>query len=250
MHEEFWWKHPGVIIEPSLIPKTFGVKPMVNFATKMLLLVLLFGTAFYFAGGPVAASASVATLIYIISIQLVLNPPKKPKDDDCQVELVDQREDTRRVVPMEGFEDLYSGSATAAKAQYASYLKTAPGYAYEATPGAPKIPRHLSPKNPFKNVMPPDILDTPGVFAVSAYDDNMKLDDFFRTSWFSDPNDVFGKTQSQRQFYTMPSTSVPNDRESYTSWLYGNPSKTCKEGDKKSCVATTGGDKLTWLNMF
>ena len=172
------------------------------------------------------------------------------------MELVDQREDTRRInpqgpiAPVEGFEDLYSGSATSAKAQYASYQKSAPGYAYEPAVGAPKIPRQFGPKNPLKNVLPTDILDTPGVFAVPAYDDNVKLDDFFRTSWFSDPTDVFGKSQSQRQFYTMPSTSVPNDRQSYTDWLYGNPGKTCKEGGKKSCVATTGGDKLTWLNMF
>ena len=249
MDEQFWWKDPSVILHPSLIPKSFGLPSMINFGTKMLALIIIFGAAFYLAGGPIASSASIATLIYIISIQMLLNPPKKQNGEKCTVELVDQRESGREREPTvtEGFE---GGERFDIKAAYASYEKNVPGYPYEPSPGAPKVPRQFGPKNPFKNTLPTDILDTPGVFAVTAYDDNKKLDDFFRTSWFSDPNDVFGKTQSQREFYTMPSTSVPNDRESYANWLYGNPAKTCKEGNSKSCVATTGGDKLVWLNMF
>jgi hypothetical protein len=75
------------------------------------------------------------------------------------------------------------------------------------------------------------------------------LDDYFRVQWFSDPTDVFGRNQSQRQFVTQPSTSIPNDRDSYQNWLYKIPGKTCKEGGRDACLAGTDGGPITWLNM-
>ena len=50
----------------------------------------------------------------------------------------------------------------------------------------------------------------------------------------SDVNDVFGKMNSQRQFYTMPSTTIPNAQDDFAKWLYLNP-KTCKE-DQDFCL--------------
>ena len=43
-----------------------------------------------------------------------------------------------------------------------------------------------------------------------------------------DVDDLFGRYNSQRQFYTMPSTTVPNDQKSFAEWLYKTP-ETCKE---------------------
>jgi hypothetical protein len=74
------------------------------------------------------------------------------------------------------------------------------------------------------------------------------MDDFFRVNWYSDPTDVFGKTQSQRTFVTMPSTTVPNDRESYQNWLYRIPGMTCKEGNDKVCKTGTEGSQYVHLN--
>jgi len=75
------------------------------------------------------------------------------------------------------------------------------------------------------------------------------LDDYFRIQWFSDPTDVFGKNQSQRQFVTQPSTTVPNDQGSFADWLYKIPGKTCKEGGREACLAGTDGGAVTWLNQ-
>ena len=36
-------------------------------------------------------------------------------------------------------------------------------------------------------------------------------------------SDVFGKRNSQRQFYTMPNTEVPNSQDEFAKWLYGKP---------------------------
>ena len=72
------------------------------------------------------------------------------------------------------------------------------------------------------------------------------LDDYFRVHWFSDPTDVFGKNQNQRQFITQPSTTVPNDQGSFANWLYKIPGKTCKEGGY--CLAGTDGGLMPWLS--
>jgi hypothetical protein len=74
------------------------------------------------------------------------------------------------------------------------------------------------------------------------------MDDFFRVQWFSDPTDVFGKNQNQRQYITQPSTTVPNDQGSFANWLYKIPGKTCKEGGRAACLSGTDGSPVPWLN--
>lgn len=85
--------------------------------------------------------------------------------------------------------------------------------------------------NPFMNVLISEIKynpNRPPAADVTKPDMSDSLDSFFRVQWASDPTDVFGKTQSQRQFITMPSTSIPNDQGSFMNWLYKIPGKTCK----------------------
>jgi len=109
-----------------------------------------------------------------------------------------------------------------------------------------------SPRNPFMNVLIDEIKYNPTRPEAKSVDDPVvkaTMDDFFRVNWYSDPTDVFGKTQSQRTFVTMPSTTVPNDRESYQNWLYKIPGKTCKEGGRDACVGGTDGAALPWLNI-
>ncbi len=38
----------------------------------------------------------------------------------------------------------------------------------------------------------------------------------------------------QRNFYSMPSTTVPNDQTGFANWCYKLP-KTCKEGNGVQC---------------
>jgi hypothetical protein len=106
-------------------------------------------------------------------------------------------------------------------------------------------------KNPFMNVLIDELKYNPTrPLAASVLDPNIKvtLEEFFRTDFYSDPTDVFGKTQSQRQFVTMPSTGIPNDVDSYQNWLYRIPGKTCKEGGRAACVGGTNGAVVPWLN--
>jgi len=108
-----------------------------------------------------------------------------------------------------------------------------------------------SPRNPFMNVLIDEIKYNPQRPQAAPVDlpiVKQTLDEFFRVQWFSDPTDVFGKSQSQRQFVTMPATTVPSDRESYQNWLYKIPGKTCKEGGREACVGGTEGAAIPWLN--
>ena len=106
--------------------------------------------------------------------------------------------------------------------------------------------------NPFNNVLVNEIYDSPtrpSAPDITSVQAKNTLDEFFRIQWHSDPTDVFGKSQSQRQFITQPSTSIPNDQGSYQDWLYKIPGKTCKEGNGEACYGGTNGAPLPSLNL-
>ena len=71
------------------------------------------------------------------------------------------------------------------------------------------------------------------------------IEEKFNRNLYRDVNDIFGKNNSQRQFYTVPGKTNPNDLESYKKWLYSTP-PTCKEGNGLQCAAngygTPGGN--------
>ena len=62
----------------------------------------------------------------------------------------------------------------------------------------------------------------------------------FNETLFRDVNDLFGKNISQRQFYTVPGSSIPNNQDKFAKWLYSTP-KTCKEGNGLQCAANVYG---------
>jgi hypothetical protein len=118
----------------------------------------------------------------------------------------------------------------------------------------PMLPDYTPPtaRNLFMNVLLDEIKYNPGRPEAAPVDNptvKQTMDDYFRVQWFSDPTDVFGKNQSQRQFVTQPSTTVPNDQGAFADWLYKIPGKTCKEGGREACLAGTDGSPITWLNM-
>jgi len=51
---------------------------------------------------------------------------------------------------------------------------------------------------------------------------------------FVDVTDVYGRDVSSRQFYTVPSTTIPGDQPSFAEWLYGTGA-TCKQGNGLEC---------------
>ena len=63
---------------------------------------------------------------------------------------------------------------------------------------------------------------------------NEIIKNLFETDLYRDVSDIFGKENSQRQFYTVPGNQSPNDQGAFAQWLYGTP-PTCKEGNKTAC---------------
>jgi hypothetical protein len=72
------------------------------------------------------------------------------------------------------------------------------------------------------------IVDRPPACDSSSPSVKNEIETNFNNNLFRDVQDVFGKSSSQRQFFTMPWTTIPNDRESFQQWLYLSPA-TCKE---------------------
>jgi hypothetical protein len=96
--------------------------------------------------------------------------------------------------------------------------------------------------NPFMNPSISDIVYNPNHPAACDLD-NEKIqevvDDNFNARLFRDVSDLYGKYSSQRQFYTMPVTTIPGDQTSFGEWLY-NRGPSCKEGNGAQCGRNRG----------
>lgn len=89
--------------------------------------------------------------------------------------------------------------------------------------------------NPFMNynILTDNIFNPP---ACKAYTEDTTetqklredVDDKFNVNLYRDVSDLYSKSNSQRQFFTMPWTSWPNDQTSFAKWLY-RTGPTCKE---------------------
>lgn len=91
--------------------------------------------------------------------------------------------------------------------------------------------------NPFMNPSVFDIGHNPDRPAACDVDHPKVVDAIdknFNARLFKDVGDLYGKMSSQREFYTVPSTTIPNDQTTFAEWLYGTGA-TCKEGSGTSC---------------
>jgi len=57
---------------------------------------------------------------------------------------------------------------------------------------------------------------------------------YFYDNLFVDVDDIYENRQSQRAFYTMPNTTIPNDQTKFANALYKMP-ETCKT-DQENCL--------------
>jgi len=96
-----------------------------------------------------------------------------------------------------------------------------------------------TPDNPLMNLQATDWGNINIPEACNADDDDIK-DDIavnFNHDLFRDVDEVFDKANSQRQFYTMPNTSIPNNQTEFAQWLYRKPKGTlCKDEDMSKCI--------------
>lgn len=104
--------------------------------------------------------------------------------------------------------------------------------------------------NPFMNVTMGDLLNTDPNGSVKMKpvscdpnnaDIKKSIDNNFKNNLFRDVNDVFGKYNSQRQFFTMPWTDIiPDSEGNFKNWLYKQP-ETCHE-NPEYCIRSNYED--------
>ena len=76
--------------------------------------------------------------------------------------------------------------------------------------------------------------------------DNIQKDieEKFGYNLYRDVGDLYGKSNSQREFYTMPSTTIPNNQTSFAKWCY-SVGPTCKE---KSIYCTPEMNQVPYVD--
>ncbi len=83
--------------------------------------------------------------------------------------------------------------------------------------------------NPFMN---PNMIDSDdiGIKACPISDNQIQenIDTYFDESMFRNVDDIYDRSTSKRQFYTVPVSSLPNDQATFANWLY-NRGDSCKE---------------------
>ena len=100
----------------------------------------------------------------------------------------------------------------------------------EVTDAATRDPHKCqppSPNNPFMNILVPDYQLRPRrpPACTRKNDVNIKqsIERDFRTNLYQNLDDAWGRNNSQRQYFTMPSTTIPNDQRGFAEWLYKTP---------------------------
>ena len=90
--------------------------------------------------------------------------------------------------------------------------------------------------NPFGNVLLTDLADNPDRPAACYYDDvKADVDDKFNKNLYRNVEDVWGKENSQRQWYTTPNSEAIPDTAGFAQWCFGEGfSKSCKD-ETKDC---------------
>ncbi len=89
--------------------------------------------------------------------------------------------------------------------------------------------------NPFMNFTLADYYKNPGRPKNCPIDEvREEMIDKFHQRLVPDPNDLWGQNISDRNFYTMPVTTVINDSVGFGNWLYGTVGE-CKSTGK-NCV--------------
>lgn len=95
-----------------------------------------------------------------------------------------------------------------------------------------------TPNNPFMNVLITDYTDNPNRPPACDYNDSdvrETTNKYFNYNLYKDVEDVWERRNSQREYITMPNTTIPNDRDSFMKWCW-KTKYVCKDGDLDHCL--------------
>jgi len=212
MQTELWINQPTVLFRSNKIQELWPTKTMkmnekINALTRLIIVLSILGYL-------ITKNVSILiTGIVLIGILLVLNY------------IYNKRNKLSR--PIEGF-----GGSNQTNTLTHSPSKT----------------------NPMMNVLLPEIQDDPKrppaalsyrpetIANINKSTQNMVVDTFdnpegIEDRLFKDLGDSFGFDRSMIQFNSNPSTTIPNDQQSFAEFCYGDMIS-CKEGNSMACNQT------------
>jgi hypothetical protein len=67
-------------------------------------------------------------------------------------------------------------------------------------------------------------------------ENQLQIEKEYNKYCIKDVSDIFNHNSGRRQFYTVASTTYPNNQGGFANWLYKTP-PTCKEGNGSQCIA-------------
>ena len=67
-------------------------------------------------------------------------------------------------------------------------------------------------------------------------ENQLQIEKEYNKYCIKDISDIYNHNSGRRQFYTVASTTYPNNQGGFANWLYKTP-PTCKEGNGAQCVA-------------
>jgi len=99
--------------------------------------------------------------------------------------------------------------------------------------------------NPFMNTPFFDVAsDKELPKSCTSYDNKgvqRKIEKEFDKGLYKNYTDIFGKENSQRQFFSVPGKGGVPDQSAFAHWLYRTPD-TCKEGNSIACLSVGDGN--------
>jgi len=238
--DDFWYNNPSVLWDKNRFIEFFP-NPRLSLAEKLNSLVRL---SFYvciilmiFFGNYLYLYIPIVVLALTYLIYTNYKPPKP--------------------IQLEGYKSLINSEfAGDGELSYSpevintGQIETSLGN-IQLTPDKCKQP---TVNNPFMNAnLITDKRDRPP--ACPYYDNEKvaaKVESDFDYNLYRDVSDLYNKRNSQRQYYTMPATTIPNEQTSFAKWCYLSP-PTCKE-DSIRCVPETTqpplpGNGLEYLQL-
>lgn len=110
--------------------------------------------------------------------------------------------------------------------------------------------------NPFGNVLITDYerpYRPPACYRGNETPKRKKVQEkYFYKNLFLDVDDIFQKNNGQRQFYTNPITTIPNDQTGFAEALYRVPGGSCKENQAncggRSNLADLRRNRHVWID--
>ena len=112
---------------------------------------------------------------------------------------------------------------------------------FEIIKKTPVIDNTISPSthNPFMNF---NIMNNTNDQKKQPINNNPKLiENKFNEGLYKNADDVFDKSHSDRQYFSMPWTGPSNEQGDYSKWLYNNLNNTCKI-DQDKCQKSINED--------